>query len=53
MDDELPQFLHEPLADIESAWAKEIESRVEAFDRGELASHPAENVFAEARRSSR
>lgn len=47
------ESLHEPLADIESAWAEEIESRVEAFDRGELPSYPAEDVFAEARRSSR
>jgi len=47
------ESLHEPLADIELAWAQEIESRVEAFDRGELPSYPAEDVFAEARRSSR
>ena len=47
------ESLHEPLADIESAWAEEIERRVEAFDRGELPSYPAEDVFAEARRSKR
>lgn len=47
------ESLHEPLSDIESAWAEEIEKRVEAFDRGELPSYPAEDVFAEARRSTR
>jgi putative addiction module component (TIGR02574 family) len=47
------ESLHKPLADIESAWTDEIERRVEAFDRGELPSYPAEDVFAEARRSTR
>jgi putative addiction module component (TIGR02574 family) len=42
------ESLHEPLAAVESAWAEEIERRVEAFDRGELASYPAEDVFAGA-----
>lgn len=42
------ESLHEPLADVESAWAEEIERRVDAFDRGELPSYPAEDVFAEA-----
>jgi hypothetical protein len=35
---------------IKSAWAEEVERRVKAFDRGELLSYPAEDVFAEARR---
>lgn len=47
------ESLHEPLSDIESAWAEEIELRVAAFDRGEFPSYPAEDVFAEARRLSR
>ncbi len=42
------ESLHEPLASVESTWAEEIERRVEAFDRGELTSYPAEEVFAEA-----
>ena len=42
-----------PLSDIELAWAREIEERVAAFDRGEMAAHGAEDVFAEARRLSR
>jgi Putative addiction module component. len=38
-------------AEIEAAWAEEIEDRVSAFDRGEMASHDGEDVFAEARQS--
>jgi putative addiction module component (TIGR02574 family) len=47
------ESLHAPLSDIETAWAEEVERRVAAFDRGELPSYPAEDVFAEARRMSR
>lgn len=47
------ESLHSPLADIEAAWAQEIEQRVAAFDRGEIPVYPAEDVFAEARRMSR
>ena len=47
------ESLHSPLADIEAAWAQEIEQRVAAFDRGEIPAYPAEDVFAEARRISR
>ena len=36
------ESLHSPLADIEAAWADEIEQRVAAFDRGEIPSYPAE-----------
>jgi len=43
------ESLHKPLAEIETAWADEIERRVAAFDRGEIQSYPAEDVFAEAR----
>jgi hypothetical protein len=38
------------LAEIEAAWEREIEKRVNAFDRGESRTDPAEDVFAEARR---
>jgi putative addiction module component (TIGR02574 family) len=41
-----------PVADIEAAWANEIEDRVAAFDRGEMQAYPAEDVFAEARNLS-
>lgn len=42
-----------PLAEIEAAWDREIEERVAAYDRGELQTHPAEEVFAEAWRLAR
>jgi putative addiction module component (TIGR02574 family) len=42
-----------PLAEIETAWDLEIEKRVAAYDRGELATFLAEDVFAEARRLAR
>jgi putative addiction module component (TIGR02574 family) len=49
----LVQFLLESLhpidPDIAAAWDREIEERVAAFDRGEMQSHPADDVFAEAR----
>jgi len=47
----LLESLHEgPLAEIEAAWAVEIRERAAAFERGELQTYPAEEVFAEARR---
>lgn len=42
-----------PLLDIEEAWEREIEERAAAYDRGELQTVSAENVFAEARRLAR
>ena len=42
-----------PIAEIEAAWDREIESRVAAYDRGELKTVSAEEVFAEARRLAR
>jgi putative addiction module component (TIGR02574 family) len=41
------------VAEIEAAWAEEIEERVSAFDKGEMSSHAAEDVFAEARQTLR
>lgn len=49
----LLESLHIPVSEIEAAWAKEIERRVDAFDRGELPDRAAEDVFAEARRLAR
>lgn len=47
----LLESLHDSsLSEIESEWGREIEKRVAAFDRGELQTYPAEDVFAEARR---
>jgi len=42
-----------PLSDIEPRWEREIEARVDAYDRGETQTYAAEDVFAEARRLSR
>lgn len=42
-----------PIAEIESAWEREVSERVAAYDRGELPTFSAENVFAEARRLAR
>lgn len=47
------ESLRSPLSEIEAAWAEEIEQRVAAFDRGEIPSYAAEDVFAEARHISR
>lgn len=49
----LLESLQPPISDVEKAWAEEIEQRVAAFDRGEMAAYPAEDVFADARRISR
>lgn len=45
----LLESLHSPLAKIEAAWEEEIEQRITAFDRGEVPSYSADEVFAEAR----
>jgi len=49
--DLLIESLHDsPLAEVEAAWAKEIERRVAEFERGDVPTYSAEDVFAEARR---
>lgn len=40
----------EPVAEVEAAWEQEIRRRVEAFERGEVETFSADEVFAEARR---
>jgi putative addiction module component (TIGR02574 family) len=40
----------EPIGDVEAAWEGEIRRRVEAFERGEVKTYAAEDVFAEVRR---
>ena len=42
-----------PLSEVEAAWSREIEERIAAYDRGDLQTIPAEDVFAEARRNTR
>lgn len=47
----LLESLHEPpLSDIEAAWDAEIVRRIAAYERGEVQTYAAEDVFAEARR---
>ncbi|MEX2488722.1 MAG: addiction module protein [Pseudomonadales bacterium] len=43
------ESLSAPLAEVEEAWAHEIEQRVAAYDRGEVPTYAAEDVFAEAK----
>lgn len=46
----LLESLHEPpLADVEAAWDAEIVRRVQAYERGDVETYAAEDVFAEAR----
>lgn len=50
----LLESLHDSSApEIEREWEHEIENRVAAFDRGELQTHPSDEVFADARRMVR
>jgi putative addiction module component (TIGR02574 family) len=46
----LESLQESPLAEVEAAWAMEIERRVAAYQRGEVETFAAEDVFAEARR---
>jgi putative addiction module component (TIGR02574 family) len=39
--------------DIDAAWAREVEDRVDAYERGEIASSPAGEVFKEIERQTR
>ena len=39
-------FQQPPNAELDELWAKEAEDRLDAFDRGELGSVSAEDVFA-------
>jgi len=43
----------DPLKEIEMAWQHEIEERVAAYDRGEVKTYAADEVFAEAKRLNR
>jgi putative addiction module component (TIGR02574 family) len=50
----LLESLHEgSLADVEAAWDAEVERRLKAFDRGEIAALDGEAVLAKARRLAR
>ncbi len=41
------------LSEIEAVWQREIANRVAAYDKGEVETYPAEEVFAEAKRITR
>ncbi|MEB3331340.1 MAG: addiction module protein [Synechococcaceae cyanobacterium] len=43
------ESLHTSIGEIEAAWSEEISERIEAFEKGEMPSYPAKQVFAEAR----
>lgn len=47
------ESLNAPLAEIEEAWAHEIEQRVAAYDQGVIEAYSAEDVFAVAHHSRR
>lgn len=48
------ESMHEgSLAEVEAAWDAEIEQRLAAYDRGELAALDGEQVLAKARRVAR
>jgi putative addiction module component (TIGR02574 family) len=44
------ESLNAPIAEVSEAWAREVEQRVAAYDRGDIPAHAAEDVFAEATR---
>ena len=46
----LESLRDDTLREIETAWQREIEERVAAYDRGESKTFSAEDVFAEAKR---
>jgi hypothetical protein len=49
--DMLLASLHEtPVAEVEAAWDQEAESRLAAYDRGEILAIDGEEVLAKARR---
>ncbi len=47
----LSSFDLSPREGIDEAWAREAESRIDAFDRGEIASRPAALVFERIRQT--
>lgn len=52
--DILLESLHEPaIAEVDVAWEVEIERRLAEYDRGEVESIDAEEVFAKARSIAR
>jgi putative addiction module component (TIGR02574 family) len=50
--DKLLQSLNPTQAEVDKVWANEAEDRIEAFDRGEMAAIPVEDVFAEIKKTT-
>lgn len=46
----LLESAHAPVQEIEAAWKREIEDRLEALEHGKTETISAEEVFAEAKR---
>jgi putative addiction module component (TIGR02574 family) len=46
----LQSLVASPVAEIQSAWDKEVAERIAAYERGDAEVFSAESVFAEARR---
>lgn len=42
--------LDKPNVDIDEIWAKEVDARIEAYEKGEMETVSAEDVFAKYRR---
>ncbi|HSV58163.1 MAG TPA: addiction module protein [Variovorax sp.] len=53
MPDQVSELVKEPaVAELDAAWAEEIERRLAEYDRGEVPAVDAEEVFAKARAAS-
>jgi putative addiction module component (TIGR02574 family) len=48
----LASFEFPPRKDIDAAWAKEVEDRIDAYERGELPSEPASKILGEIDRQA-
>jgi len=48
----LASFEFPPHKDIDAAWAKEVEDRIDAYERGELSSEPANEILGKIDRQA-
>jgi putative addiction module component (TIGR02574 family) len=49
----LASFEFQSREKIDALWAEEVEDRIDAFERGEMAAIPAKDVFAEIEKNRR
>jgi putative addiction module component (TIGR02574 family) len=49
----LTSFEFQSRKTIDALWAEEVEDRIDAFERGEMAATPAKDVFAEIEKNRR